>query len=60
MSWQVVAAGLVWLAAVAYLVWKMAGRRKKPRVLQKPDVKASDLVRDQRTRRGSRKISSGD
>lgn len=60
MSWQVGAAIAIWAAALVYLVWKVAGVRKKPRFLQKPDVKANDLVRPHSTRRGSRKTTSGD
>lgn len=64
-SWQVGAAIAVWVLALVYLVWKvlgpkLGGRRNKPRMLQKPDVKAGDLVRRHSTRRGSRTITKGD
>lgn len=46
MSWQWVLVGLVELGALSFLVWKLAGGRlKRPRVLQRPDVPASALVR---------------
>lgn len=44
MSWQIVVVVLIEVLAFGYLVYKLAPR-KRPRVLQKPDVKASDLVR---------------
>ncbi|MBX7196569.1 MAG: hypothetical protein K1X94_31240 [Sandaracinaceae bacterium] len=45
MTWQWIAVGLIEVLAVGYLVYRFAGPRRRPAVLQKPDVKASALVR---------------
>ena len=45
MNWQWVAVGMIELAAVAYLVMRFVGPRARPRILEKPHVKASALVR---------------
>jgi hypothetical protein len=45
MSWQPIAAGVVVVLAVAYLVWKLAFEGRKPRRKRGPDVPVSRLVR---------------
>lgn len=48
MSWQIAAVVAIEVLALAFLVLKLAPRRR-PKVLQKPDVKASDLVRKRKS-----------
>jgi hypothetical protein len=43
--WQWIVVGLIEVAAVAYLVRRLVGPRTTPKVLRKPDVPASSLVR---------------
>lgn len=67
MSWQWALVVLIELAAVGFLGWKLAGRKlRKPRVLQKPDVPASALLRRQKgdgggtgSRRGGGSVAPG-
>ncbi|MBN8610887.1 MAG: hypothetical protein J0L92_09905 [Deltaproteobacteria bacterium] len=49
MTWQWIAVALIEALAVGYLVWHFVGPRRKPKILQKPDVKASALVRKKKT-----------
>lgn len=44
-SWQWIAVAVVEALAVGYLVLRFVGPRRRPAMLQKPDVKASALVR---------------
>ncbi len=48
MTWQWIAVGVIETLAVGYLVWRLAGGRR-PKVLRKPDVPASALVRKRKT-----------
>ena len=45
MTWQWIAVAVIEALAVGFLLWRFVGPRRKPKILQKPDVKASDLVR---------------
>ncbi len=45
MSWQAWSAGLIVVAAVAYLVWKMGFASRPRRKKNAPDVPVSRLVR---------------
>lgn len=45
MTWQWIAVGVIEVLAVGYLVYRFVGPRRRPALLQKPDVKASSLVR---------------
>lgn len=46
LQWALVAA--IEVVAVGYLAFRFTGPRKKPKVLEKPDVPASSLVRSKR------------
>ena len=45
MSWQAWSAGLIVVADVAYLVWKVGFSTRRPRKKAGPDVPVSRLVR---------------
>lgn len=45
MTWQWIAVAVIEVLAVGYLAYRFVGPRRRPAVLQKPDVKASALVR---------------
>lgn len=45
MTWQWIAVAVIEVLAVGYLVYRFVGPRRRPALLQKPDVKASSLVR---------------
>ncbi len=45
MQWQWIIVVIIEALAVAYLVLRFVGPRKRPKVLQKPDVPASALLR---------------
>lgn len=44
-TWQWIAVAVIEALAVGFLVWRLVGSNQTPKILQKPDVKASDLVR---------------
>jgi len=46
-TWQWIAVGMIEALAVGYLAWRFAGGRR-PKLLRKPDVPASALVRKRR------------
>lgn len=48
-TWQWIAVGVIELLAVGYLVHRVVGPRRRPALLEKPDVKASALVRKKRS-----------
>jgi hypothetical protein len=48
MSWQIAGVVLIEVLALAFLVYKLAPRRR-PKVLQKPDVKVADLLRKRKS-----------
>lgn len=48
-TWQWIAVGVIELLAVGYLVHRVVGPRRRPASLEKPDVKASALVRKKRS-----------
>ncbi len=45
MTWQWIAVGVIEALALGYLAYRFVGPRRKPKILQKPDVKVSALVR---------------
>ena len=48
MTWQIALVIVIQAAAIGFLVYRFWPRGKRPRVLTKPDVKASSLVRKKR------------
>lgn len=52
MTWQWVLVVLIEGLAVAFLVWKLWPGSSRPKKLQKPDVKASDLTKKHRSSAG--------
>lgn len=48
MTWQWIAVVVIEALAIGYLVYKVFLPKRRPKRLQKPDVKTSDLVRKRR------------
>ena len=48
-TWQWIAVAVIEALAVGFLVWHFVGPRRKPKILQQPDVKSSALVRKKKT-----------
>ena len=48
MWWELAIVLVIQAAAIGYLVYRFWPRGKRPRILTKPDVKASSLVRKKR------------
>jgi hypothetical protein len=52
MTWQWVLVFVIEGLALAFLVWKMWPGARRPKSLEKPDVKASDLTKKREPRGG--------
>lgn len=45
MTWQWIAVAVIEVLALSFLVYRFVGTKRKPKILQKPDVKVSALLR---------------